>query len=68
MIAEQIRGSLDVGPGTGMGLPTSPPSPPAVWGCPLNLPLHGMGMGDSLCMCFSLHLVSILLVGFFGTF
>lgn len=48
MIA-QIRGSLDVGPVAGKGLPASPPSPPAAWGCPLDLSLHGMGMGDSPC-------------------
>lgn len=65
MIAEQIRGSLDVGPGWG----SSPaPCPSCSVGLSLNLPLQRMGMGDSPCMCSCLHLVSTLLLGFFVHF
>lgn len=38
------------GQGPKWGSPPAPLSPPAVWGCPLNLPLHGMGMGTA-CAC-----------------
>lgn len=56
MIAEQIRGSLDVGPGAGMGLPASPPLPSCSVGLPPEPPPPWDGHGDSLCMCSSLHL------------
>lgn len=64
MIAEQIKAAWMWGQDGG---PCQPLSPPAVWGCPLNLPLHGVAMGNTW-FTPGLHLASTLLVGFFGTF